>query len=157
MPEANATRRPVRGAPCPLIAVAIFAGVGITVILGQRCVDPGSRDTPAAIRERWGVDELHVRRSAAGHLLDFRYRVVDPVKAAPIQARRNRPELVHRSSGVRMGVPQTPKAGALWNAGTPRAGRTYFALFTNRGGIARRGDRVSVAIGPLRATDLVVE
>jgi hypothetical protein len=107
--------------------------------------------------DRWGINDLRVVRTAAGHLLDFRYHVVDAVKAAAVQKREARPYLVDLKSGRRLAVPTTPKAGALWNHGQVKPGRTYFALFSNPGRAVQRGDRVSVVIDKFMASDLLVE
>jgi hypothetical protein len=111
--------------------------------------------TPSA-RERWGVDQLRVHRTAGGHLLDLRYQVVDPARAGSLLAEESSVYLVHEKSGLRLPVPSTPKAGSLRNTGVPRAGRAYFALFTNPGGLVQRGDQVSVMLGALTA-ELTVE
>lgn len=107
-------------------------------------------------RERWGVGQLRIHRTAGGHLLDLRYQVVDPERARTLLAEHSPAYLVHDKSGSRLLVPSTPKAGSLRNTGTPRAGRSYFALFMNPGGLVKRGDRVSLVLGPL-ATKLTVE
>lgn len=109
-----------------------------------------------AVGERWGVDQLRIVRTAGGHLLDFRYRVVDPGLAAPLLAKDSPVYVVHERSGARLPVPSTPKAGALRNTGVPRIGRGGFALFSNPGGFVQRGDRVSVVAGELTA-ELTVE
>lgn len=100
---------------------------------------------------RWGVDQLRIRRTAQGHLLDLRYHVVDPRRAGSLLAEDGPVYVVHERSGMKLPVPRTPKAGALRTTGTPRAGRSYFALFTNPGGMVRRGDQVSVVLGELTA------
>lgn len=129
------------------VAVAVAASLAAWAVAGP--------PAPAA-GERWGVDGLRIVRTAGGHLLDFRYHVVDPGRAASLLARDGRAYVVHERSGVRLPVPSTPKAGPLRTTGVPEAGRGYFALFSNPGGLVRRGDRVSVVVGDLTA-DLTVE
>ncbi len=132
-------------------------GVGALLLLGGLGLLLGLRSSSSAeLARRFGVAELRVRRSAAGHLLDLRYRVLDPAKAAPLHARAQKPILVDERSGRKLVVPTTPKAGALRSTAPPKAGRIYFALFANPGGAVRRGDQVSVVMGELRAS-LVVE
>ena len=110
-----------------------------------------------ALEERWGVKILAVRRAAAGHMLDFRYRVVDARKAAPLFVRQTKPYLIHQRSGKTLGVPETAKLGPLRNSNIPQAGRVYWMFFGNPGGFVRTGDKVSVAIGDFRVADLIVE
>ena len=108
------------------------------------------------VGERWGVDDLHIRRTAEGNLLDFRYRIVDATLAESLLERDRSVYVLHEKSGLKLPVPSTPKAGPLRNTGTPKVGRTYFALFTNPTGMVQRGDRVSVVLGEMNA-ELTVE
>jgi len=110
-----------------------------------------------ALKERWGVEILAVRRAAAGHMLDFRYRVVDARKAAPLFVRQTKPYLIHQRSGKALGVPETAKLGPLRNSNMPQAGRVYWMFFGNPGGFVQAGDKVTVAIGDFRVADLLVQ
>lgn len=131
----------------------VLAGAGLaTVLVATRPAGP----TAPANLDRWGVDELRIHRSAGGHLLDLRYRVVDAKRAESLLAEDREAYLVHGSSGRRLDVPSTPKAGRLRTTGTPEAGRSYFALFANPGRLVQPGERVTVVLGDLM-TDLTVE
>lgn len=130
--------------------------VAVAAVLVVATASSPSAASWAAAAERVGIDQLHIRVTADGHLLDLRYRVVDPERARSLLARDSTAYIVHQRTGRRLPVPSTPKAGALRNRGVPRAGKTYFALFANAGGIVRRGDRVTVVLGEL-AAQLVVE
>ena len=110
-----------------------------------------------ALRERWGVEVLQLRVTASGYLLDFRYRVHDAEKAAPLLARRARPYVVVAKSNARLGVPVTNKLGALRQSTQHAvADRNYFILFTNPGRHVVPGDRVNVVIGDFVAEDVTV-
>jgi hypothetical protein len=130
----------------------LLAGGAIALLVVGR-VTPVA---PSPAGARWGVDQLHIHRTGAGHLLDLRYRVVDPQRAGSLLGKQSAAYVVHARSGRRLSVPSTPKAGALRNTGVPKAGRTYFALFSDPGEIVRAGDRVSVVLGDLTA-ELTVE
>lgn len=136
-----------------LLGTAFLIGVGGAAWTLYRPAHGADR----ALAARWGVDQLVVRSTAAGNLLDFRYRVIDPAKAAALHGRDSKPYLVDLKSGRRLPVPSTPKAGALWNHGAVKAGRSYFALFSNPGKLVRSGDRVSIVIDGFAARDLVVQ
>ena len=110
-----------------------------------------------AVVERWGVEVLALRRAAAGHMLDFRYRVLDADKAAPLFVRQIKPYLIHQRSGKVLGVPETAKLGPLRNSNTPQAGRIYWMFFGNPGRFVQPGDKVTVAIGDFQVADLLVE
>jgi len=113
--------------------------------------------SPPEIVERWGVELRGVRLAAAGMMLDFRYRVVDPQKAAPLFVRQTKPVLIHEASGARLVVPRPPTTGPLRNSNTPQAGRTYFMFFGNPGRFVKAGQRVSVEIGAFKAEGLLVQ
>src|SRR3990172_7542680 len=53
---------------------------------------PQAIDT--TIEEKWGVRVLSIRQSAEGYMLDFRYRVIDAEKAAPLFDRKIKPHLI---------------------------------------------------------------
>jgi hypothetical protein len=89
-------------------------------------------------------------------MLDFRYRVLDDEKAAPLFVRQTKPYLQHQASGKVLAVPETAKLGPLRNSDMPQAGRIYWMFFANPGGLVQAGDRVSLSIGEFHA-DLTVE
>mgnify|MGYP001826241305 CR=1 FL=1 len=109
------------------------------------------------LSEKWGIELIGMRSTAYGHMLDFRYRVLDAEKAAPLFVRKTKPYLIHQDSGKALAVPNTPKLGSLRNTNMPQQGRTYWMFFGNSHGVVKKGDKVTVAIGDFRATDLEVE
>jgi hypothetical protein len=109
------------------------------------------------VKRQWGVDVLGVRSTAAGYMLEFRYRVLDAEKARPLFERRTKPVLVDEASGATFAVPTPPKTGALRSSNPPLAGRTYWMVFANPGGYVKPGRRVSVVIGEFRADGIVVQ
>ncbi len=128
----------------------------------------GSSPAPGAVRSphpreatrmkrQWGVEVLGVRQTAAGYMLEFRYRVLDAARAKPLFERRTKPVLVDEQSGLSLVVPTPPKTGALRNSNPPLAGHTYWMFFGNPGGFVRPGRRVSVVIGDFRAEGIVVQ
>jgi hypothetical protein len=110
------------------------------------------------MRDKWGIEVLAMRRTAAGYMLDFRYRVVDAAKAAPLLEYRTKPYIKVERSGATLGVPMPPKVGSLRNATkNVKSNRNYFALFANPGKHVKVGDEVTVVIGDFRAEHLTVE
>ncbi|MEW6252857.1 MAG: hypothetical protein AB1716_19645, partial [Planctomycetota bacterium] len=115
---------------------------------------PQARATTA----EFGIEPLALRLSAAGQILDFRYRVVDTDRAARCLARDVRPYVLVPGTGARLDVPHMPKIGSLRQV--PRAadpGRVYFALFVNTERQVQQGDKVTVALGDCVFQELVVE
>lgn len=105
----------------------------------------------------WGIDSLRVKYTESGEMVRFTYRVVDPVKAAPLNNGKAEPYLYDAQAGVKLVVPQMEKIGKLRQSSTPIEGKSYWMAFSNVGRRVRPGDRVSIEIGPFRAMNLVVE
>ena len=105
----------------------------------------------------WGIDGLSVKSAEAGEMIRFTYEVLDPDKAKMLNDQKVEPSLVDEQAHVRLMVPQMDKVGKLRQSSPPEAGRTYWMLFSNKGGHVKRGDRVSVVIGNFRAEGLVVD
>lgn len=109
------------------------------------------------MKREWGVEVLYVRRTAAGYMLEFRYKVLDPAKAARLFDRQTKPLLTHVESGATFVVPTPAKTGALRNSNAPLAGHTYWMFFANPGKYVKQGARVNVSIGEFQAERLVVQ
>lgn len=109
------------------------------------------------LSEKWGVQILGIRTSAAGYMLDFRYRVTDAAKAAPIFKRGNKPVLVDERSKQEFQVASSPTVGPMRSSNAPLVGRTYFMLFGNPGGYIRPGGKVAVKVGPFHVEGLIVQ
>jgi hypothetical protein len=105
----------------------------------------------------WGVGELRVKAAESGQLIRFNYRILDPQKAAVLNDKKAKPELVDPQAGVKLIVPQMEKVGELRQSSTPKAGMTYWMAFSNPTLAVKRGHRVDVVIGSFRATNLIVE
>lgn len=109
------------------------------------------------IEAEWGIQIEGIRRTAGGYMLDFRYRVVDAGKAAPLFDRKTKPYLLDQATGARFLVPSPPKTGPLRTSNPPLEGRIYWMFFANPGRYVKPGDRVTVIIGDFRAENLTVE
>lgn len=109
------------------------------------------------LEERWGIKIESLRLSAANHILDFRYRVIDPIKAAPLFIRKTKPYILDQSSNRKFVVSSPPKVGPMRSNANPQANRVYFILFSNPGTFVKSGNIVDVVIGDFNAKDLVVE
>lgn len=118
-----------------------------------------SEQKKITMEEQWGVKVESLRTSANGHLIDFRYRIIDPDKAMPLVDRKNKPYLIDQASGKVLAVPNTAKVGPLRTSvrnGKPKQDRVYFALFGNQG-LVKPGALVTVVIGDFRAENIVVQ
>lgn len=121
------------------------------------------RNTPLSanlseLEKQWGIKLLGIRTSAAGNMLDFRYRIMDVDKAQPLVDQKAQPYLINQRNGGRMSIPSSPTVGSLRQTSIkPLAERSYFALFANPGKQIKTGDKVTVVIGDFKAEDLIVE
>jgi hypothetical protein len=109
--------------------------------------------TPAGLTERSGVRDVRVRVTGGGGLLDVRYEVVDPGKAALLHDPETPPAIVYEPTG-------TPIEGLLMGHlphGSSKPGVSAFMIFVNPGNIVRRGDEVTVVLGPARLPHVSVE
>lgn len=111
-----------------------------------------------SIKEKWGVGEFIVRHTSAGYLLDVRYRVFDKEKAKPLFSRELRPFVIEEASGVKYGVPASPKVGFLRQAPSHiKENKEYFLMIANPGKKINTGDTLTLVIGDFRIEHLTVE
>jgi len=110
-----------------------------------------------SIEERWGIQIAGIRLTAAGFMLDFRYRVIDAKKAAPLFNRKTKPYLIHQETGTKFMVPNPPKTGPLRTSNEPQQGLVYWMFFANPGRYVKQGNKVTVVIGDFKAENLTVE
>jgi hypothetical protein len=152
----------MRRNPLFVASIALTIALGALVAAGRgrdHAVPPPAAAAPDDPAMRWGVALQGVRLSAAGHVLDFRYRVLDADKALPLVDRTKKAFLMHEPSGAALGVIEAPMIGPLRQTekfGKPQEGRIYTVLFGNAGMLVKEGDRVQVAIGEFRSPEIVV-
>lgn len=119
---------------------------------------PSTEQTEAArLAEKWGIEVTSIRLTAHDHMIDFRYRVLDPAKAEELFIRQNHPSLIHQETEKVLVVPATAKTGPLRNSNKPQGGKIYWMFFGNGGNLVKPGDKVTVVIGEFRVENLVVE
>ena len=144
-----------------LLAGCASAPKATTAVPAERAIPPPVAAAPApGDREEAGIEVVWVRRTAHGHMIDFRYRVTDPEKAKELLNRKRGTAayLVHEPSGARLGVPDMPKVGALRQSTMePEAGRVYFMIFDANQLRVAQGDKVTVVFGKYRFDNLTVQ
>jgi hypothetical protein len=107
--------------------------------------------------KQWGIRILHLRSTAENHMLDLRFRVLDPEKAREVLSRNHKSYLIDQTTGKTLPVPVT-KAGALRQTTLkPEAGRVYFILFSNGNGFLQQGSQVTWVIGDIRIKNIALE
>ena len=111
-----------------------------------------------SMKEKWGVSDFSVRQTSAGYMLDVRYWVIDRVKAKPLFDRKLRPFVIEESSGIKYGVPASPKVGFLRQAPSYlKENKEYFLFIANPGQRIKKGEKLTLVIGDFRVEHLTVE
>jgi len=147
-------------------AMARLALVGV-MFLGGCAVAPAPPASAAAgqsgqpmVVSAYGIRVEGLHLSAAGSMLDFRYRVLDASKAAPLLDGKIQPYLLDDARGAKLGVPDTPVLGRIRQTSRNHkilTDRSYFIMFGNPGKALQSGDKVTLLLGPVKITDLVVQ
>jgi hypothetical protein len=144
-----------------LVALALSSAIAAAAADPPRKKSPYVAGPPAGARasyaDTWGVDQLTVKLADAGQLVRFDYRVLDAAKAAPLNDRASEPMLLDEASHAVLSIPVMEKVGPLRQSMAPQVGKTYWMVFSNKGGPVKAGHRVSVVIGSFRVDGLVVQ
>jgi hypothetical protein len=163
MKSANADGPPVLSR---LRCAMLVAGAALPVYLAGCATDPVggaahvAAGSPASTAESvYGIrlDGLHL--SAHGHILDLRYRVIDPAKAALLLDARSRVYLIDGARNAKLGVPQSPVIGGMRQTSRNHVvytDRDYFILFVNPGRVVRSGDTLKLAVDGTGIAELSV-
>ncbi len=120
------------------------------------CVDENTK--PVEIYEYWGIKDPVVRLTAAGYMLDFRFRVTDIEKSKTLFDKKIIPVVVRDLDNSQLKVPASEKIGALRQS--PRfvkKGKQYFMYFANPGRRVKKGEKVTVKIGEFILPGVVVQ
>jgi hypothetical protein len=111
---------------------------------------------PLSLQGQWGVEPVAIRLAAADHFLDFRFKIIDPDKAALLMQRNTLAYVIDEASGKVLPVPITKLGPLRANAIKPKAEKHYTILFSNSGKYVKPGSRVTVVIGAFKAEHLIV-
>jgi len=135
--------------------------LGLVALLAAGCAatpDHAALTQPTEAVEDPGIRVESFRLTAADYMIDLRFRVTDPERAAPFFSRRTELQLVDPVSGARLAVPNTPKLGKLRQvARKDMPDRSYFMLFANPGRFLKAGSRVNLVAGDTHIAQLTVE
>ena len=113
-----------------------------------------------SVETTYGIKVEGLRLTAAGSMLDFRYRVLDAQKAAPLLNGKIQPYLLDEARSAKLGVPDTPVLGRIRQTSRNNVihtDRSYFIMFGNPGKALQSGDKVALLLGPVKITDLTVQ
>jgi hypothetical protein len=144
----------------PVLRVSlIILLAGLSVLSGcagkraEQAIDhPRTDETAAGIK----IERIHP--SAAGMMLDMRYRIVDLEKAKGAFKRSAQIYLVDQARGTKMPVPDMAMVGKLLQR--PDQGdskKIFWIFFSNPGAMVKPGDKVTLVIDEIRIKDILVE
>jgi len=113
------------------------------------------------LEQEWGIKLHGIRSTAAGYMLEMKFRVLDPHKAFPLLKRDTERYVMVEKSGAVLEVPFTEKLGSLRStvrsSNMVKEDHTYLALFANPGKHVKTGDKVHLVLGNFMAENLVVQ
>ncbi|HMJ36241.1 MAG TPA: hypothetical protein VK501_20235 [Baekduia sp.] len=158
VPVARNRRRLAVRATGVAVGAAAAAGALLAFTSGDGAHGAQGHPLPMAVTveglaDRSGVRDVRVHVTGGGGLLDVRYEVVDPGKAALLHDAGTPPAIVYEPTG-------TPIEGLLMGHlphGSAKPGVSSFMIFVNPGNIVRPGDEVGVILGPARLPHVRVE
>ena len=155
------------------LAALSFVALAVTTLISA-CGSPSGGEEAeeaqsALIEEAWGIRVLSVALTAGGGMVDVRYQVTNPEKAAlalgssehdvitPEDVKES-PLLIDEESGYAFMETHLHLMGRVFTQReNPKAGVSRFMLFSNMNGLIRPGDSVSLAIGDRRLVHMVVQ
>lgn len=115
-------------------------------------------DSATVLRDKWGIEIVRLKLTAAGHIVDLRYRVIDPVKSFPFFDTKVKPVLIDEQSGRGLSVYIAPRIGGMrQKTRKPEPGRIYFILFSNPGGLIKENSKVTFKIEDIKVEHIPVE
>jgi len=112
------------------------------------------------MRDAWGVEPIHLRVTAAGYMIEFRYKILDVEKALILSSRKREdfPYLQSLKSRAKLSVPYGSTVGFLKsNRRFHKKGKNYIAMFSNEGQHLLPGDKVKVQIRDQLSQELTVQ
>lgn len=113
---------------------------------------------PIDLQGDWGIEPVHLRVTAGGYMIEFRYEILDTEKALIMSDRKHYPYLRAMKSEARLSVPFGTTVGFLKsNRKFLKQGKHYIAMFSNEGQHLLRGDKVKIEVMDQLSPELVLE
>ena len=146
-----------------LYFILIIGQIGAFSLVGRPAFSEVKTEEDAALKDRlileekWGIKIKAIRLTAADHMLDFRYRIIDSDKASMLADRQTKPYLIDQATGTKLSVPRTRLGPLRQTAVKPAADRDYIVLFGNPNKLVKQGSLVTVVIGEFKAESLIVD
>ena len=151
-PLSPPTAMPATATPHPAHAAqATPAPVGGSVgDRPQRAAQTVTVVPASALEARYGIRVTLLAVTAAGGMVDFRFRVVDPGKARRLMEDGVQITLIPEGSRVKLAAPKPHTMDY-------QADQVYFILFGNAGGVVKSGTPVSVVVGDFQLEPIIAK
>ena len=105
------------------------------------------------LEERFGIRVTLIGVTAAGGMVDFRFKVLDQNKARVLTQEHNlMPVLNVQNTDTRLAMP-----GGGMHSMTLQNGKVYYLLFGNSKGVVKPGTSVSVAFGEMQLAPILAQ
>lgn len=150
----------------PTLIRGLFALV-LPALLIVGCATPGGAPASrasvagtAAPIDSLGIVVHGLHLSAHGNILDLRYRVTDPQRAAALLDSKSRVQLLDPQRGAALGIPESPVIGPMRQTARNHVlyrDRDYFVLFVNPAHAVQAGETLALAIDGKTVAQLRVE
>ncbi|WP_214316751.1 hypothetical protein [Nonomuraea sediminis] len=137
------------------LALALALVAGVAWWLWPASATPAVRRPVVAAGQlpaRVGVRLVRLSVSGAGGLLDLRFQVTDPAKAASVHDPATPPVIIDEASGLVVSKLYMNHA----HSGDLKAAITYYLVFENSGNWVHSGSRVTVLLGDAQVEHVVV-
>jgi len=115
-----------------------------------------SIDKQQKVFDELGIYVVSCRLSSSGYMVDFRYKVIDPNKAAPLFTNKTDPHIIDQATGAMFIVPNPPKVGKLRTTRQPKKDKIYFMFFANPGKYIKPDNKLTFVCGQHKIEDVVV-
>jgi hypothetical protein len=143
-----------------LMTVLLAAGCAAPAVEpAQAAKAPGASGADSVLLSDVGIEVRGLHRSAHGYILDLRFRVRDPARAASLLDGGKKVQLLDGVRNARLGVPESPVIGGMRQTSRNHVvytDRDYFILFVNPGRAVQPGDTLQLAVDGQRLGSLTV-
>lgn len=137
-----------------LVALVVFLAVAAlaSVFQSKAPTNQDQASVEAAIEDLYGIRVSMLAVTAGGGVVDFRFQITDPEKANFYMHGdyEDLPVLIEEESGTRIN-PREHTHHADYEFG-----RTYYTIYRNPGGVVKTGSSVTVIMGDLRLSNIIV-
>lgn len=120
---------------------------------------PQAADAATILAQKWGISVFGLRLFANGNLVDFRYKILDPAKAAVLTKQEGENAyFLDEASGHRLRLASMGRGGTMYHyTNTMQSGSMFSLQFPNPGKHLHPGSKVTLVMGDFRAENLTVE